>query len=74
VLLFICPRTTQHHPGAATVFFGVLVARGLLATFDPWFPPSCSPDLARHAFFLVAVFAALGVALPWCACRPSPRS
>jgi hypothetical protein len=67
VLLFILPAyyasTTLTSSNA--IFLAVLVALALLATFDPWFITLVQPrPWARHAFFLIAVFAALNVALP----------
>ena len=75
VLLFILPAyyasTTLTSLNA--IFLGVLVALALLATFDPWFIALVQPrPWARHAFFLVAVFAALKVALPLVRVPPFP--
>ncbi len=67
VLLFILPAyyasTTLTSLNA--IFLAVLVGLALLATIDPWFGALVQPRTwARHAFFLVALFAALNVALP----------
>jgi len=67
VLLFILPAyyasTTLTSLNA--IFLAVLVGLALLATVDPWFGALVQPRAwARHAFFLVALFAALNVALP----------
>jgi hypothetical protein len=75
VLLFILPAyyasTTLTSLNA--LFFALLVALALLATVDPWFGALVQPRTwARHAFFLVAVFAALDVALPLVRVPPFP--
>src|SRR5262245_13590564 len=67
VLLFILPAyyasTTLGSLNA--IFFSLLVALALVATFDPWFAALVEPHAwARHAFLFVAMFAALDVALP----------
>ena len=67
LLLFILPAyyasTTLTSLNA--LFLGLLVVLALLATIDPWFSALVQPRAwARHAFFLVTVFAALNVALP----------
>jgi hypothetical protein len=67
VLLFILPAyyasTTLASPNG--IFFLVLCALAVLATFDPWFSVLVQPRAwTRHLFLLVTIFAALNVALP----------
>ncbi len=67
LLLFVLPAywaaTTLTSLNAA--FLAFLVALALLATFDPWYRALVHPrPWLGHAFFVVAVFAALNVALP----------
>jgi hypothetical protein len=67
VLLFLLPAywasTTLTSVNA--VFFAVLVALALLATFDPWYAALVHPrPWMTCVFFVVSVFGALNVALP----------
>jgi hypothetical protein len=67
VLLFILPAyyASSTLTSLNAIFLGLLVGLALLATFDPWFGALVQPrPWARHAFFLVSVFAALNVGLP----------
>lgn len=67
LLLFILPAyyASATLTSLNAAFLGALVVLALLATVDPWFGTLVQPRAwARHAFFLVAVFAALNVALP----------
>ena len=75
VLLFILPAyyasTTLTSLNA--IFLGLLVGLALLATFDPWFGALVQPRTwARHAFFFLALFGALNVALPLVRVPPFP--
>jgi hypothetical protein len=75
LLLFILPAyyasTTLDSLNA--LFLGLLVGLALVATFDPWFVALVEPRAwARHAFFLVAVFASINVALPLVQVAPFP--
>jgi hypothetical protein len=74
-LLFILPSyyasTTLDSLNA--LFLALLAGLALLATFDPWFMALVQPRAwARHAFFLVALFASLNVALPLVRVHPFP--
>jgi hypothetical protein len=73
LLLFVLPA----YYAAATltsinvVFVLLLVALALLATFDPWYHAIVHPRPGLGvAFFLVATFAALNVAIPLLGVRP----
>ncbi len=67
VLLFLLPAywaaTTLTSPNV--LFFGLLVALALLATFDPWYRVLVHPyPWVGNVFFLVSMFGALNLALP----------
>ena len=67
VLLFLLPAywaaTTLTSPNV--VFFAVLVALALLATFDPWYRAIVHPRPWRgYVFLVVSMFGALNLALP----------
>ncbi len=75
ILLFLLPAywasTTLTSRNA--VFFLVLVALALVATFDPWYRALVHPrPWAGYVFFLVSIFGALNVALPLVGVRPAP--
>lgn len=67
VLLFLLPAywASTTLDSANAVFFALLVALALLATFDPWYAALVHPrPWLGHAFFLVSTFGALNLALP----------
>jgi len=75
VMLFILPAYYASTTLGAlnAMFFALLVALALIATFDPWFTSLVQPRAwARHAFLFVAMFAALNVALPLVWVPPFP--
>jgi hypothetical protein len=75
LLLFVLPA----YYAAATLaslnglFFALLVALALLATFDPWYRAVVQPRRwLGYLFFVVSIFASLNVALPLVGVPPFP--
>ena len=67
VLLFLLPAywAATTLTSINVVFFLVLVALALLATFDPWYQAVVHPrPWGGYVFFLVSLFGALNLALP----------
>ncbi|PYN78634.1 MAG: hypothetical protein DMD96_19955 [Candidatus Rokuibacteriota bacterium] len=67
LLLFVLPAyyASVTLTSLNAVFFGLLVALAILATFDPWYRAVVHPrPWLGYVFFVVSIFAALNVALP----------
>jgi len=67
LLLFVLPAyyASVTLTSRNVVFFGLLVALALLATFDPWYRAVVHPrPWLGYVVFVVSIFAALNVALP----------
>jgi Family of unknown function (DUF5924)/Protein of unknown function (DUF2914) len=73
VLLFLLPAywASTTLASANAVFFGLLVALAVVATFDPWYRAMVERPAMGYVFFLVSMFGALNLALPLIGLPPS---
>lgn len=74
VLLFLIPvyYASSTLTSANAVFFALIVALAILATFDPWYQAVLRPlPWLGYVFFVVSIFGALNLALPLIGMPPS---